>query len=253
LKKSKRLHNSNQILSTTAHFLFEDKKATYIVNNEKKIIQYESILTQVDKETITHKLLKNNFFNTKYNFLDITLLNDKFTLIPHEFFEERIAEKFLNLNVPHLENMGIRFNLIPNFDLVLVFYYPEIIEALFTSYSDKIRISHTGFKFLTKINKDLYKNGYFIQIYDNYFEISIVEEEKLILYNIYPYKIIDDIEYFLKLISTTLSNELSTYNLYYYNIPLKVKALKKFEKLFKEVISGVENGFERDNYTILDI
>ncbi|MCO6564387.1 MAG: DUF3822 family protein [Apibacter sp.] len=253
MKKSKRLHTHNQTLSTTLNFLFEDKKASYIVNNEKKIIHYESILTQGDKETIQNKLLKNNFFNTKCNFLDLTLLNDKFTLIPHEFFEERTAEMFLNLNVPHLENMGIRFNLIPNFDLVLVFYYPEIIEALFTSFSDKIRISHTGFKFLSKINKDLYKNGYFIQIYDNYFEISIIEEEKLILYNIYPYKIVDDIEYFLKLISTTLDKKLSMYNLYYYNIPHRVKSLKRFEKLFHDVIFGVENVFERENYTILDI
>lgn len=253
MKKSKRLHTSNPSLSTTVNFLFEDKKASYIINNEKKIIHYENLVNQADKETLTHKLLKNNFFNTKCNFLDITLLNDKFTLIPNEFFEERTAEKFLNLNVPHLENLGIRFNLIPNFDLVLVFYYPEIIETLFTSYSEKIRISHTGFKFLSKINKNLYSNGFFIHIYDHYFEISFIENQKLILYNIYPYKKVEDIEYFLKFIANTLSQNLSTHILYYYHIPHHLNAIKKFEKLFQKVVPGDENTFKRENYTLLDI
>lgn len=253
MKKSKGLHIINYALSTTINFLFEDNKASYIENNEKKIIHYESLLTPADKEIITNKLKKNSFFNKECNFLDITILNDKFTLIPAEFFDEKTAEKFLNHNVPQFENMGLRFNLIPNFNLVLVFYYPEIIEEIFTGFSDKIRISHTGFKFLSKIKNDQHKNGFFLYIYDNYFEISVVEEERLILYNIYPYKIEEDIEYFLKVISKTLFKELSTYHLYYYNKPHRLKAIKNIDKLFQKVIPGEENEFERENYTILDI
>ncbi|MDR2122935.1 MAG: DUF3822 family protein [Flavobacteriaceae bacterium] len=256
LKTKKRSYSS---LVTSASFLFENKKVSCIKKQEKEYLEKEvfhteSMFAVFDKEKILQKLKENKFFEQKYTFIDVSVLNDKFTLIPTEYFDEDTAEVFLNYNVPFFKNVGIRFNLVPQFDLVLVFYYPEELENIFTEFSDKIRITHTGFKFLSKIKSNPEKNGFFITTYDDCFEAALIENEKLLLYNIYPYKIAEDIVYFLRLIFKNTNRELSQTSMYYYGrLGRDGEILTMLSQHFKSANPGVEDSFERENYTILDV
>ncbi|MDR1876142.1 MAG: DUF3822 family protein [Flavobacteriaceae bacterium] len=256
LKAKKQLNDSSV---SSVSFLFENRRVSYIMQQgknylDKKIFYREDISMVSDREKIYRKLKERSFFEQKYNFIDISILNDKFTLIPTEYFDEDIAEIVLNHTVPFSKNMGIRFNLVPQFNLVLVFYYPEELDDIFAESSEKIRITHTGFKFLSKIKNSHKQNGFFINTYDACFEIAIVEDEKLILYNIYPYKIIDDIIYFLQVISKNTGNKLSDAVMYYYgNLDKNKENFDRLSQYFKEVNRGIEDDFERENYTIIDV
>ncbi|MGM5629552.1 DUF3822 family protein [Apibacter raozihei] len=251
--------NINITQFNSVSFLFEYKKFTYIESSlehetNKKTFPSESINLITNIEKISDKLSDINFFQHKYSFIDLSILSEKFTLIPLEYFEENLAESFLNQTVPFAPNMSLRFNLVPQYDLVLVFYYQEKIENLFSGISDKIRVSHTGFKFLSKIKDQNRRNGYFINFYQEYFELAVVENNGLILYNIYPYSSIIDIIYFLKTVAKITDTKLARSILYYYgSISEKLGKETMFSTYFREVLPGTDDKFERENFTTLDI
>lgn len=213
-------------------------KNIFVIDTEKK----ESI------QKVKKSLYKENDSN-KFSFIDVSIINDEFTLIPLEYFEEELAEVFLNYNVPYSENKGLRYCWVPNFDLAIVFYYPEEIENYFNDLADKVRITHTGFKFLSKIAEKK-TDGFHLCIYKEYFELIVINEQKLLIYNVYPYKIMQDILYFLQVISKKLSITLSDSTLYYYgNFE---KNIDFFSSFIKSLHPGSDKRFELENYTTID-
>ncbi len=246
-------------LLTSVSFLFERNKFSYIErqgkNNYKMEFFTETRLSSPSHpEEVVRQLKENQFFDEKYSLIDVSILTNKFTLIPAEHFDEDLAETYLNYTVPFSENQALRFNLIPQFDLVIVFYYPEELENIFSESSQKVRVTYTGFKFLSKIKSSDRKDGVFLNTYQEYFEVAVVRNEKLILYNVYPYAVVQDILYFLEVISKNIKFPLSESDLYYFgNIEDQKGNLAKLSLEFKTVSPGVDDDFERINFTILDL
>lgn len=241
-------------MADSLSLLLEGNRISCIEQNKgETIISKNNFIIDADEKWNIQKIEQNlnkeqNF--QKYNFIDISIINDEFTLIPLEYFEEDSAEVFLNYNVPYSKKKGLRFSWVPKFDLVIVFYYPEEMENSFKELTEKIRITHTGFKFLSKIAENS-SDGFHLCTYKEYFEVIVIKEHKLLIYNVYPYKTLQDILYFLQVISKNISVFLAESTLYYYgNIE---KNIDFFSSYTQSIQPGADTKFELENFTTLDI
>ncbi|TWP26060.1 DUF3822 family protein [Apibacter muscae] len=250
---------TNQPINITSYFLFEENKVSYLVKSDQnfsdKKIFYLDHSNFIDKKYFNDKLKKFNFFQASYNFIDVSIVNDTFTLIPLEYFDEETAEIFLNNTVIFNINMGVRFNLLPEYGLAIVFYYPEDIDNLLIESVDKIRVTHTGFKFLSKIFNS-FKNdeGVYINIYDKCFEVAVIEKKGLLIYNVFSYNSFSDILYYLQVISDISKINIFNKTLFCFGVKKDSEEyINGFEKHFIDSYKGYEDEFVRDNFTILDL
>lgn len=253
MKKKKNITIS-QVNSVS--FLIESSRFSYIIKKSCHDFEEKVVCTGAgfNAEKIFQKLEELKFFEQKYSYVDVSVLNNQFTLIPAVHFEESLAETFLNYTVPFSSSQGLRFNLVPQFDLVLAFYYPEELENIFSKASEKVRITHSGFKFLSKIKGSEKRDGIFLNTSGRYFETAVVENEKLLLYNIYPYAAVEDIIYFLRIISKNTGADLLHTDLYYFGrLEEESMNIENLIPYFRNIYPGTDVKFERVNYTILDL
>lgn len=242
----------------TISFLFEDSGFSVIMPDgksgfSKNSFHMETLYTVNGWEKAKQVLEKQIFFQAKHEFIDISVLNNRFTLIPLEHFDEDTAEIFLNYNVPFSLNEGLRFNLIPQWDTALVFYYPEEIETLFENYSDKLRITHTGFKLLSNLSLHS-NNGIYVNLYAKQAEFAVIQDSKLLLYNIFPCETMKDILYFLFLTCQKLSLSAENTDVFYLGrLEDKESGREQILRFFRSLYRGGKNEFEGRNFTTLDL
>ncbi|WP_185145072.1 DUF3822 family protein [Apibacter muscae] len=250
---------TNQPINTTSYFLFEENKVSYLVKSDQnfsdKKIFYLDHCKYIDKNFFNDKLKNFNFFQASYNFIDVSIVNNTFTLIPLEHFDEDTAEIFLNKTVTFNINMGVRYNFLPEYGLAIVFYYPEDIDNLLIESVDKIRVTHTGFKFLSKIFNSFKNNeGVYINIYDKCFEVAVIEKKGLLIYNVFSYNTFSDVLYYLQVISDTSKINIFNKTLFCFGVKKDCEEyISGFEKHFIDSYKGYGDEFIRDNFTILDL
>jgi len=172
---------------------------------EKKFFEY-SFNPQnpvgVEKELIKiieeRDILKNNF--EKLHIIHHNKLN---TLIPKAIFDKDLIKDYLNFNIKLLPTDFADFDEINSLKSVNAFVPFVNINNILLDYNKQINFHHSASIFLKKIQKirkqktKLNLHDIYVNVYTHDFQLAIFKDEKLELYNHFPYENIDEFLYYL--------------------------------------------------------
>jgi len=126
----------------------------------------------------------------------IMIFEPGFTLIPDSFFDLRDMKAYLRLNHPTKSKTKNISNRILAAKAVCVFTMEESLYELLKKKYPGADFCHTSLPLCSMaINKG--NDGCFIQIYGKSFELVIIKDHKLNLYNVFDFQSENDIIYFV--------------------------------------------------------
>jgi len=130
-----------------------------------------------------------------FDFVDVSFVNKKFSLIPNEYFTSKELLPQFKLSNHLFKSEFLRFNVLPNLShSVLVFNYDENIEYYLMNKFENVRIIHSGVRSISNFKSN---NEEYVQLVLHKSDIEILAYKKgaLQLYTIEDYSSYDDILY----------------------------------------------------------
>jgi|GEM_PF-2281179 len=172
-------------------------------NRTQKAIAYQTIPIDSHlniRETcfFLSKTFKNcDWFN--YSFKDIKVVFQwyKSTIIPQNLYVDLQSSQFLELNFGALNEEETLSNKLPFLDAQNVFAVPKCVLDTFRTFLPIAQILHSNTPFLNGLFKAKHKSIVALQIGSNYFDMIVLESNKLQLSNSFFYKSNEDFLYFL--------------------------------------------------------
>lgn len=178
-----------------------------ILSETKKCLAFKHYTFQgiflVD-ELIRHtsQLIEDdNNFQANFNKINLTYISQKSTLIPKHLFEPANAKRCFEFNQSLDELDELHYNNISEINAVNLFALPNYLANEFNSQlNGEINYFHQGTHLILKafeihrLNKQL---KFFVNVNKGFFDLAIIDEGKLKLYNTYPYVHQTDFVYFL--------------------------------------------------------
>ncbi len=149
--------------------------------------------------------LKNAFaiipeLNAKYDKIIILHANNLFALIPNVLFDENNLNSYLQYNAKIFETDSFNHDSIANYDIMMA-YVPYVnINNLLIDYLGDFTYKHAYSILIQKAldkSKNIDKTQLFVHIQKNNFQITAVQNQKLILFNTFEYKTEIDFIYYL--------------------------------------------------------
>jgi len=157
-------------------------------------------------------LLKLNFSETAFIYC-----STKATLVPSEIYVEETKASFFNYNYYLANDEIILSNKIENSEIINLFSFPEAAKSILASHLTNYKIYHQYTSFiessLLAASKEKDVKEVFINVNDDFFNICVTYNKKLIFNNSFHFQSIDDFIYFIQLVLKNLK-------LNYKNIPI---------------------------------
>lgn len=151
------------------------------------------------------KTLADNFklipeLTEKYDEIEIIYANNLSTFVPTALFDEDYLGSYLQYNNKVFETDFFAFDTLENYQMNCV-YIPYInFNNFFIDQYGSFNYKHSSSILVSKI-LDLSKNNdtkkMFVHIESAHFEIVVVKNQKLLLYNSYDYKTPEDLIYYI--------------------------------------------------------
>jgi hypothetical protein len=144
----------------------------------------------------------HNFPELKAGYDEITIIhsNNLSTFVPTALFDEEYLGSFLQFNTKVFETDFFAFDELPNYEMNNV-YIPYVnMNNYFIDQFGTFDYKHANTILVNKL-LDLSKNNeeqkMFVHISDSHFEIVIIQNQKLQLYNSFEYKTPEDFIYYI--------------------------------------------------------
>lgn len=149
--------------------------------------------------TIKEYIEKNDLLNHTFKSTKLIWLTNKNTLIPNSFFKKENLKKYFEFNQKLDDLDEIHYKKLKYVDAYSIFIVPNQIANIFIKqfpdlnfYNQQMPfIEHTLFKYHSELKK------VFVNINDEFIDMSITENGKLLFYNNFVYKTESDIIYFI--------------------------------------------------------
>ncbi len=158
-------------------------------NNEKAI---DDLYSKIFSE--------NEIFSQKFDQITVVHDNNLSCFVPTPFFDENVLGSYLQYNVKVFETDFFAFDTNQNnqFNTVYVPYVNinNVLIDQFGSFDYKHSSSVLVSKLLD-ISKNNESKKMFVHMQSNHFEIVIVQNQKLLLYNSFEYKTPEDVIYYI--------------------------------------------------------
>ncbi len=143
---------------------------------------------------------KEEVLNLGFNSVSVTHFNNLVTQVPLPFFDKNNMERYLQYSVKVLENDYITFDEIKNSEIVNVYIpFVNINNFLIDKFNSFI-YKHSSTVLIEKLVHQ-YKNFegdfYFVNVANNNFEIVVIKNKKLELYNFFDFKTKEDFIYYI--------------------------------------------------------
>ncbi|WP_395058493.1 DUF3822 family protein [Flavobacterium sp.] len=155
----------------------------------------------IDIEEEIINFIKNTpILQSKFDSILVLHNNNLSAFVPHVLFDEQYLGSYLQYNIKVFETDFITFDKIPNYDMNSVYIpYVNINNSLIDIYGS-FDYKHS-YSILVKKVLDLSKNKeepqVFIHCQNDNFQIIVVKNQELILFNSFEYKTKEDFIYFL--------------------------------------------------------
>lgn len=149
--------------------------------------------------TIENIIKKDDLLSHSYKSTKLIWLSNKNTFIPSSYFNKKNLKKYFEFNQKLDDLDEIHFKELKYVDAYSIFIVPNQIANIFIKqfpdlnfYNQQIPfIEHTLFKYHSESKK------VFVNVNDEFIDLSITENGKLLLYNNFVYKTESDMIYFI--------------------------------------------------------
>ncbi|WP_310557506.1 DUF3822 family protein [Flavobacterium sp.] len=155
--------------------------------------------SEVEEEILSF-IKKTPLLQSKFDSILVLHNNNLSAFVPHVLFDEQYLGSYLQYNTKVFETDFFTFDEIPNYDMNSVYIpYVNINNSLIDLYGS-FDYKHS-YSILVKKVLDLSKNNdepqVFVHCQNDNFQIIVVKNQKLILFNSFEYKTKEDFIYFL--------------------------------------------------------
>lgn len=138
-----------------------------------------------------------------FDSIKIVYATQKTTIVPDAIFDENNAEKIYMLNHKPIADEYITYTRLPKSQTVIVFAITKEIKLLLDNlfpghslYPQAYPLIETGLT-KTKISEMPNRQRMLVQVYEDFFEILVIDKGQIVCYNTYAYKSSNDILYFI--------------------------------------------------------
>ena len=171
-----------------------DKKVQALVS-----MQFEANKTDEIRQFVETEGLKE----TQFENVNIVYATPNTTIVPDAIFDENSARDIYALNRRISPDDEIRYSRLPKSQTVIIFAAEKkittLLDELFPHYNmfpQSYPLIETGLT-KTKISEKPNRTRVLVQIFENFFEILVIDKGQIANYNTYAYKTSNDILYFI--------------------------------------------------------
>ena len=167
---------------------------------------------------LVEKLFENELIlNNQFNNINVAHLNNLVAHVPNPIFNKEELSSYLKYSVKVLENDFIACDEIKNTEIVTVYIpFVNINNFLFDKYGS-FNYQHSSSILIEKLltqNKHVSKTTCFVNVSASIFEIVVLKNNSLILYNLFNYKTKEDFIYYILFVSEQLGLNPEEFELY---------------------------------------
>ncbi len=164
------------------------------------------------------KILKNNIFDWNFESSKINIQSIKSTVIPNSFFEEKMVKKYLYFNEEINDDSAMfSWDELKYMDAMVAYSLNKQIKNIFKEKFKKIKFNSQASVFIDSIlrkSAQSKENIVFIDLCNNKFDIGIIKQSKLFLYNNFIFSTIEDFLYYILNCYNTLNLDIKKTKLY---------------------------------------
>ncbi|MCK5782360.1 MAG: DUF3822 family protein [Flavobacteriales bacterium] len=217
-------------------------KIVAIVSYDFTDIQHPlQLLEKIKKIYAENSLLKMTFQN-----INVSHINQVSTLVPTPLFDDDKLDSYLGLNHKILENEYLAYDIIEQVDLANIYSpYTEINDYIFENYGEFIYKHFSSVLIETFIDKHKENTlKMFVHVQNKQFEVIVIDNKKLLLYNSFLYQNEEDFVYFILFIAEQLKINPEEFALELYG---EIEANSELFKLLYKYVRNVSFGSRTDN------
>lgn len=144
---------------------------------------------------------KNDFFSTTFSQVRVLWTSQKATLVPAALFTQSAVRSWFDFNFQLLDTEELNYNHIRYNESYSVFSLPSDISSLAINRFKSVRFYHQSTVLIESIlrsqkNKPE-KKKLFVNVEENFFDVVVINGDKLLLYNNFFFSNAADFVYFL--------------------------------------------------------
>ena len=174
-------------------------------------------------------------FNWDLNSISFNYFNKNCTIIPNALYEDKYKKKYFEINNSIESTDEILINKLTHLNAITIYTIPKL-QLSEISKLKTFQIKHSASIFIDNIlkqTKNSNKSELFADVSTNNFDIVFIKKSKLIFYNNFKFKTINDFLYYILNCYNTLelnSNEITLRLSGEFNKEIILKNLKKYIK-----------------------
>ena len=172
--------------------------------DDKKIQALVSMQFEVNKADEIRKFIEDEGLkDAQFENINIVYATRNVTIVPDVIFDENSAESIYALNRRISPDDEIRYSRLPKSETVIIFAiekeFSSLLDELFPRYNlypQSYPLIETGLT-KTKISEKPNRQRMLVQVFEDFFEILVIDKGQIVNYNTYNYKSANDILYFI--------------------------------------------------------
>lgn len=173
--------------------------------NQRIVNVKEIIFNTFDKDTKIEDLFANAFLENpeltaKYDEILVLHHNNLSTFVPNALFDEEFLGSYLQYNTKVFESDFFAFDAIDNYEMKNVFIPYININNFFIDQFGAFNYKHSNTVLVSKLldlSKNIDDKIMFVSKNDTHFELVVVQNQKLLLFNSFEYKTPEDFIYYI--------------------------------------------------------
>ena len=152
------------------------------------------------EDTITELLTNNPVFKERYDEVAVLYDNHLSTFVPEPLFDESYLGSYLQYNTKVYENDYFDFDTLTIAPIHNVFVPYVNINNIFIDHFGTFTYKHVSTVLVSRLlerSKNIDEKKMFVHMASGHFEIVVVQNQHLLLYNTFEYKTPEDLIYYL--------------------------------------------------------
>lgn len=172
--------------------------------DDKKVQALVSMQFEVNKADEIRKFIEDEGLkDAQFENINIVYATRNVTIVPDVIFDENSAESIYAINRRISPDEEIRYSRLPKSQTVIIFAIEKetssLLDELFPHYNlypQSYPLIETGLT-KTKISEKPNRQRMLVQVFEDFFEILVIDKGQIVNYNTYNYKSANDMLYFI--------------------------------------------------------
>ena len=211
----------------------------------ESILTYNEILFDTTDKTISIEKLyskayqEHNDLQASYDEVIVLHDNNLVTFVPSPLFDENFLGSYLQYNNKVFETDFFAFDSISSYQMNTVYIPNVTINSFMIEKYGAITYKHSNTILVSKllaVSKNVDEKKMFVHLKEDHFEIIVVQNQNLLLYNSFEYKTPEDLIYFLLFTAEQLNLNPETFKLEFLG---KISEHDEFFKIAYQYIRNV--------------